>query len=182
VTSGHSLSVSATPTSAAPGSAAKQPPQADAVANGLPAGPIGERLESQLNWYDNRAVHCQRWYAVLKVLQIVVAAAIPVVAAAGASAAVAGGLGAVVVVLEGFQQLFQFQQNWTRYRSTAEALKREKYLFLAGAEPYTTANRDPLLAARVEALVSAETSSWRAERDPPAQSAHSDATAKSSGS
>jgi hypothetical protein len=34
-----------------------------------------------------------------------------------------------VLVIEGFQQLFQLQQNWTRYRSTAEGIRREQYLF-----------------------------------------------------
>jgi hypothetical protein len=177
--SGNSLRVSP-PNSAASGTTAtNQPAEATAVSNGLPAGPIGERLDSQLDWYDTKARHSQLWYLVLKVAQIIVAAAIPVLAAAGASAAVAGGLGAVVVVLEGIQQLFQFQQNWTRYRSTAEALKREKYLFLAGADPYSGPAREPLLATRVEALVSAETSAWRSQRD---DLAHPDTSDKSSGS
>ena len=56
----------------------------------------------------------------LKVAQIVTAAAIPVVAAFGGGADVAGLLGALVVVVEGLQQLFQFQQNWLRYRSAAQ--------------------------------------------------------------
>jgi Protein of unknown function (DUF4231) len=120
-----------------------------------------ERLEDQLAWYHARSTHNKRWYQLLKVAQIVVAAAIPAVAAAGASAGVAGGLGAVVVVLEGLQQLFQFQQNWIGYRGTTEALKREKYLFLASAGPYSRADRrEALLAERVEALVSQEHSTW----------------------
>lgn len=126
--------------------------------------PVWDRLESQITWYETRARTSQWWFKLLKVGQIVVAAAIPVVAAAGASATVAGAMGAAVVVLEGLQQLFQFQQNWTSYRSTSEALKHEKFLFLAGAVPYGSTNRDQLLAARVEALVSDETSAWRAQQ------------------
>jgi hypothetical protein len=57
----------------------------------------------------------------------------PLTAAVGAAAWVPGALGAVVVVVEGFQQLNQYQQLWTSYRSTAEALKHEKYLFLGRA-------------------------------------------------
>jgi hypothetical protein len=70
-----------------------------------------ERLEDQLRWYDRRAKSHQRWYQRLKVMQILIAAAIPVVAAFGAGADVAGLLGALVVIVEGLQQLFQFQQN-----------------------------------------------------------------------
>jgi Protein of unknown function (DUF4231) len=120
-----------------------------------------DRLEDQLAWYQAKSGHNKRWYQSLKVGQIVVAAAIPAVAAAGASAGVAGALGAVVVVLEGLQQVFQFQQNWIAYRSTAEALNHEKFLFLASAGPYSQADRrEALLAERVEALVSQERAAW----------------------
>jgi hypothetical protein len=120
-----------------------------------------DRLEDQLAWYEEKAGRHRRWFQGLKVGQIVVAAAIPAVAAAGASVGVAGALGAVVVVMEGLQQLFQFQQNWIAYRGTAEALKREKFLFLAAAGPYAgPEGRDRLLAERVEGLVSQEHAAW----------------------
>jgi Protein of unknown function (DUF4231) len=120
-----------------------------------------DRLEDQLAWYEQKAKHHSRWFQSLKVGQLVVAAAIPAVAAAGASAGVAGALGAVVVVMEGLQQLFQFQQNWIAYRGTAEALKREKFLYLASAGPYSGPDgRDRLLAERVESLVSQEHAAW----------------------
>ena len=72
-----------------------------------------------------------------------------------------GGGGALIVVVEGLQQLQQYQQNWTAYRSTCERLKHEKFLYLARAGPYVMAsNRDSLLAARVEGLVSQEHAAW----------------------
>jgi hypothetical protein len=115
----------------------------------------------QLAWYEGQATRDKHWYQTLKVIQLVVAAAIPVVAALGAGAAVAGVLGAVIVTLEGIQQLFQFQQNWTSYRGTAEALKHEKFLFLAGADRYARAERPTAaLAERVEGLVSREHAAW----------------------
>lgn len=128
-----------------------------------PAGPAWERLEDQLRWYDAKSTHHKKWFHWLKVAQIVIAAAIPVVAAVGGdgAAAAAGLMGATIVVLEGLQQLFQFQQNWISYRATAEALKHEKFLFTAGAGPYSDAVRpDALLAERVEGLVSQEHAAW----------------------
>ena len=120
-----------------------------------------DRLEDQLAWYDSKATKNRLWFQSLKVTQIVVAAAIPVSAAAGASTAVAGGLGASIVVMEGLQQLFQFQQNWASYRTTAESLKHEKYLFLSRAVPFSdVADPDALLAERVEGLVSQEHAAW----------------------
>ena len=129
-----------------------------------PAGPAGyawERLEDQLGWYERNSARQKSWFQRLKVVQIVVAAAIPVAAGAGASAWITGSLGALIVVLEGVQQLFQFQQNWVGYRATAEALKREKSYYLSRAGPYADVARPgTLLAERVEGLVSQEHSAW----------------------
>ena len=59
------------------------------------------------------------------------------------------------------QQLFQHHSNWTQYRSTCEALRHEKYLWMAHAGPYARSQRpDALLAERVEGLVSQEQSAW----------------------
>jgi len=120
-----------------------------------------DRLEDQLGWYERKSADHKKWFQRFKVMQIVLAAAIPVVAGAGASAWITGSLGAAIVVLEGLQQLFQLQQNWLGYRATAEALKHEKFLYLAHAGPYRDAPApDALLAERVEGLVSQEHAAW----------------------
>lgn len=139
------------------------PPQDSAAEDRL----VGawERLEEQIAWYDRRSAHNKRWYQRLKVTQIVVAAAIPVAAAAGAPSVAAGAMGALIVVLEGLQQLFQYQQNWIAYRSTCETLRHEKFLYLAQAGPYAEAKRPvALLAERVEGLVSQEHGAWVSEQ------------------
>src|SRR5688572_11293419 len=106
-----------------------QPAPAEGVVTSASSdNPAWDRLHDQLEWYERTSARHKGWYQSLKVAQIVVAASIPASASLGSSIAVAGVLGAIVVVLEGLQQLFQFQQNWIGYRSTAEALKHEKYL------------------------------------------------------
>jgi hypothetical protein len=131
-----------------------------------PTSPSWQRLEEQISWYSRGARRNKRWYMRIKVVQIVSAAAIPVLAATDLPTWVAGGLGALIVVLESIQQLFQFHSNWTHYRSTAEALKHEKYLYLAQAGSYATAaNPDALLAERVEGKVSQEHSAWATEQN-----------------
>ena len=87
--------------------------------------PTWERLEDQLGWYSRKSGESQRLYKWLKLLEIAVAATLPVVAAVHSPVWVTGGLAAVIVVLEGAQQVYQFQEHWITYRSTAEALKRE---------------------------------------------------------
>lgn len=143
----------------APLSSAEPPRAAAAVA------PTLARLEDQLKWYEGAAGRSQTWFRLLKFAQLVVAAAIPVAAALGASAAVAGVLGGVIVVLEGTQQLFHFQENWLRYRGSAEILRTEKHLYEAHAGPYAAAAQPlPLLAERIEAVFADERTSWAADQ------------------
>jgi hypothetical protein len=134
------------------------------------SNPALERLEDQAKWYSRKSGENQRRYKRLKVVQIVAAALIPFTATMptllsedfGLLLPIAtGGLGVLIVVLEGLQGLFQFHDNWTSYRSTAEALKHEKYLWFAKAGHYANANNpDALLAERVESLVSREHAKW----------------------
>ena len=129
--------------------------------------PTWDRLEDQIGWYDRRSGDNQRRYKWLKLLEIAVAASLPVVAAVHSPVWVTGGLAAVVVVLEGAQHLFQFQQNWITYRSTAEQLKHERYLYLAKAGPYAEGDRRRQLAERLEGLISQEHAKWTVSQKNP---------------
>jgi len=74
---------------------------------------------------------------------------------------VPAALGAAIILVEGFLQLNQDQQNWISYRCTCEALKHEKYLFLGRAGPYAGAvDGRALLADRIEGLISQEHAKW----------------------
>lgn len=126
-----------------------------------PLSPTWARLEDQLDWYDRKSAHAQRWFKWLKICQLVTAAAIPVMAGNSAPAWLVGGAGALIVVLEGLQQLQQYQQNWASYRATCERLKHERFLFMAQAGPYATSPEpEALLAERIEGLVSQEHAAW----------------------
>ena len=123
-----------------------------------------ERLEDELAWYDTKSTVSQHIFKRCKLIQIIVAAAVPVLAALEAPAAITASVAAVVVVLEGAQQLYQWQTNWVLYRATAESLKHERYLYLAQAGPYSGADRHRVLAERVEGLVSQEHAKWTEAR------------------
>jgi len=72
-------------------------------------------------------------------------------------------LGGTVAILEGFQQLGQYNTLWASYRSTAESLKHEKYMFLASGGPYRNLSTNEALkrlAERVEEQVSTEHAKW----------------------
>lgn len=140
-------------------------PDGVALLDSAAVDPTLARLDDQIAWYDRKSVYAQRTFKQLKVAELAAAAAIPVIAAFGVTAAVGAILGAVVVVLEGVQHLNQFQSNWITYRSTAEALKHEKYLHLAGAQPYDGDRSLQLLAERIEGLISQEHAKWSSARE-----------------
>jgi hypothetical protein len=125
-----------------------------------------DRLEHQIAWYDARSGYCQRMYKGLKLAELVAAAGVPLFAGLAQNAWITGALGAAVVVLEGVQQLSQYHTNWMSYRSTAEALKHEKYLHAAKAGPYAVSEApDALLAERLEGLISQEHAKWVTQRE-----------------
>jgi hypothetical protein len=123
--------------------------------------PTLSRLQNQIDWYDKKSQHNQRWYKRVKVTEIVAAALIAGTAGLGTARLVTVGLAVLLLVLEGLQQLNQYHANWISYRSTCEALKHEKFLYLGEAGPYAEAQgRHALLAERLESLVSQEHAKW----------------------
>lgn len=127
--------------------------------------PTVARLEDQIVRSEPTAVQVAEGRAFIAAGTILVVAALQN-ADFGNVAWMVAGLGALVVILEGFQQLNQYQQNWINYRSTCEALKHEKFLHLANAGPYGDATgARTLLAERIEGLISQEHAKWTSARE-----------------
>lgn len=125
--------------------------------------PAFERLEDQFSWYDTKSMENQKWYKRLKVAEIIAAAFIPFAAGFEKLGVLTGILGVLIVIFIGIQSLNQYHENWISYRSTAEQLKHEKYLWLSKAGPYKDANNpEVMLAERVESLISREHAKWEA--------------------
>ena len=121
------------------------------------------RLENQMEWYDRHSRHNRAIYKWLKTMTIASASTIPVLTTSRIpfGAEVAAFLGVTITIIEGFQQFNQFQANWIGYRSTAECLRHEKYLYQARGGAYLHAeNPATLLAERVEAIISQENAKW----------------------
>ena len=137
-----------------------QPTSTGLQASSVSAPAVISRLQEQQAWYNDHANRARIMYWTIKVIQLVLGASIPVVAGLHAPAAVTGSLGALIVVLEGVQQLFQYHDNWIRYRMAATALAKEGNLFQARAGDYSTGNPLALLAVRTEAITSDEATAW----------------------
>lgn len=126
---------------------------------------LQDRLDQQLTWLSQASRTNKHAFLRLRILEILLGTSITIfspfssglpwgsliIALAGGGIAVSGSLLA----------LNRHQENWLRYRSLAEALKREKYLFLAGTAPYNdSATAFPQLVAVTEALLGEENSHW----------------------
>lgn len=127
--------------------------------------PAWIRLEDQLQWYDSKSQNSQYWYKRLKFGQMALAVLIPVTSLLPADCAkwASAIAGAVIALLEAAQQMNQYSTLWVTYRSTAERLKHEKFLFLSAAGPYRTLSEPERLiqlAERVEEHVSTEHANW----------------------
>ena len=98
------------------------------------------RVEDQLNWLRRASRGNKRAFLSLRIFEIVLGTSITILSAYTArvswgplAIAMAGG---GIAISGGWLALTRNQENWVRYRSLSESLKREKYLFLTGSSPY----------------------------------------------
>ena len=126
--------------------------------------PTIDRLNWSIQWHTLASRQAMRWYNSLKVAQISAAAAIPVLTATGGNSPgvkwLIASLGALVVILEGIQQLKKYGQNGLLWAQGKEALKREYYLYQAQVPPYDGSNPLQSLAKRVEQIIGKEVGNW----------------------
>ncbi|HEY6137407.1 MAG TPA: DUF4231 domain-containing protein [Thermoanaerobaculia bacterium] len=126
------------------------------------------RVDDQIAWYERKSAWNQRGFKRMRVLEIFAAAAIPILSGYSQNRltiqitiALLGGL---IAIIAGLMGLFQFQENWTQYRSTCEGLRHEKILYETKSEPYDGEQPFPLFVQRVESLISSETGRWTQSR------------------
>lgn len=71
-----------------------------------------------------------------------------------------GLLGVAIAAIAAILGLYNFQENWIKYRTTCESLKKEKFKFLTQVSPYDGDNAFTLLVEHVEGLISKENTDW----------------------
>ena len=125
---------------------------------------LKDRLDDQLTWYGKRSQYNQAWYKRLRLIEIIAAAIIPFLAGMGDSLTYSswaiGGLGVLIAIAAGASSIFKFHENWIKYRTTAEQLKHEKFLYLTNTKPYDSDDKLGSLVQRVEMIISKENSAW----------------------
>jgi hypothetical protein len=123
------------------------------------------RLKDQINWYDKKSIANHRCYMYFKIIQIVLAVLIPfsIILPIEIYKYIVSLSGVAIAILEGLQHLFQYSTLWISYRSTAERLKHEYFLFIVNAGPYKDLSKEfkfICLAERTEEQVSTEHANW----------------------
>lgn len=125
---------------------------------------LDNRVEHQIAWYDNKSRVNQIWFKIFRIVEVVAAAFIPFLSCISSKYAilpyVIGFLGIVIAVSTALSSLYKCQENWIQYRTTAEQLKHEKFLFKTGAGIYDSQNSYLTFVYRIECLISRENSLW----------------------
>lgn len=125
---------------------------------------IRSRVDDQIEWYSTKSKCNQNWFKTTKIIELVSASVIPFVAGMGNgipfSSWILGFLGVVVASCTGVTTLYHHQENWINYRTIAEMLKHEKFLFLTASGPYFDKEQFDSFVQRVESLISKENSIW----------------------
>jgi hypothetical protein len=105
----------------------------------------------------------KRSFIIFQIITLVSSASIPVFSLFSGdmwARSVVAILGSGAAVTTGIVSLFQFREHWLEYRTTAESLKHEKYMFLTKSGPYSGDDAFSTLVNHVEALVSEENTMW----------------------
>jgi len=132
---------------------------------------LKQRLDDQIDWYDRKSSWNQKWYKRLQLILLVAAATIPFLSGFASDMHEAGSglpwvniavglLGVAIAAIAAVLGLYNFQENWIKYRTTCESLKKEKFKFLTQVSPYDDDNAFTLLVEHVEGLISKENTDW----------------------
>lgn len=128
---------------------------------------IKERVEDQIKWYDNKSTKAQKSYKIFQIIEIILAAFIPLLAGYSTKfwvfPIIIGLFGSIIAIIEAITKLYKFHENWIQYRSTCELLRYQKYLYLTGSYPYNDEDetKENIFIKNIENIISAENNQWK---------------------
>jgi Protein of unknown function (DUF4231)/Protein of unknown function (DUF2795) len=136
---------------------------------------VSERLDNQISWYAKKAAYNKLRFRICQLIVIVASAVIPIINlgipltdsvspnAPYVALGITAILGAVITIVAALSQMDAYFETWVLYRTTAEALKRERFLYINNAADYsglTEEVKNKLLVERIEAMLSSENSKF----------------------
>ncbi|OGU37030.1 MAG: hypothetical protein A2315_04965 [Ignavibacteria bacterium RIFOXYB2_FULL_35_12] len=129
---------------------------------------LKNRVQDQIDWYDRKSSSNRKMFKSLRLSEIILSALIPFLSGITAILAsyekegiiIISLFGVIIACMAGILSLGQFQEHWIEYRTTAEGLKKEKYLFQTMVEPYNKEDSFSIFVQKIETLVSKENTNW----------------------
>ena len=132
---------------------------------------INERLDDQISWYGKKSAYNKLRFRICQFIIIVASALIPIINLGIPLTEVdpiqvlriTAILGGVITIVTALSQMDAYFETWVLYRTTGEALKRERFLYINNAADYSGLageEKNKLLVERVEALLSSENSKF----------------------
>lgn len=126
---------------------------------------LEKRVNDQINWYDSKSAWHKKWFIRLKIMEIILALLIPFLTGYITQQNLelkvwVGIIGVLVAIITGLITLFKLQENWIQYRTVAESLKHEKFLFVTKAGPYKKPDSFLDFVERFESYISKENTQW----------------------
>lgn len=125
---------------------------------------IKVRLDDQISWYDEKSINSQKKYKRFKIIEVILAALIPVLSIYSQDfiqitwmIAVSGAL---ITIIESLLNISKYHENWIEYRRICETLRHEKYMYLTKTGVYNVEDSFPFLVERVESIISKENLNW----------------------
>jgi len=125
---------------------------------------INRRWEDQKKWYSNKSRFAKKGHLCFQIAIIIGTVLITLLTNLMVNSIVVSSIASTVVILVAISQLMKFEENWIRYRTTAESLKKEKFFFDTLTGPYSNSeNPQQDFVERVESLISVEHQTWYQE-------------------
>ncbi len=133
-----------------------------------PQMPIGDdayistRLQDQINWYESKCHQYRLLYKYLRALEILLASLIPFLtkyfsADTPQYQAIVALMGVAIAVITGIVSLFKYQEHEIDYRTTAETLKHENFLYSTESSHCNNSKKEKNFSAfvnRVKSIIS----------------------------
>lgn len=134
---------------------------------------VTQRLDNQIEWYEKKSAYNKLRFRICQIIIIVASAIIPLInlgfpltnpSNAYQALGITAILGGVITIVTALSQMDTYFETWVLYRTTVEALKKERFLYINNAADYFTLSsqeaKDKLLVERIEEMLSSENSKF----------------------
>jgi uncharacterized protein DUF4231 len=123
-----------------------------------------EIASSQLQWYRRRKTRNRIGARLVELSALGISLLVAIAGALAWDSLVPAVAGAVLVLLAGIREVFNWREGWLAFVAAEAELERAIDYYHAGIPPYDGADRDERLIRRTWEVRTTETSEWRSRQ------------------